>query len=191
MKAWLAASTLALSALAHGAENRSPEQTVQSFYGWLLKPANLQTSLPSPKQRAVLRELLSADLMTLLDEASKTESQCVKVAPKDSKPLIVEGALFVGNYEGANEAIYDEPKLQGDAATVEVSLFSVSPSYPKGHRLRGVAWKDVVQLARHDGRWIINDILFRQNETGSAGGKASLSGELKSYIDDGKSCSSH
>lgn len=191
MKPFLVALMLTLCGTSAGAETGSPEATMQAFYGWLLKSANAQTSLPSVKERTALAKMLSGNLIALLEEASKTEAQCIKAAPKDAKPLIVEGGLFVGNYEGATEAFYDEPKQQGDAVSFDVSLFYVSPSYPKGHRLRGVAWKDVVRLAKHDGRWIIDDILFRKDSPDAERENASLSGELKSYIADGKSCFAH
>ena len=191
MKSFFTAFVLMLGGTATGAETSSPEATMQAFYGWLLKSANSQTSLPSAKERAALDKVLSGNLLALLEESAKTEAQCVKAAPKDAKPLIVEGALFVGNYEGATEAIYGEPKQQGDTASFDVSLFYVSPSYPKGHRLRGIAWKDTVRLARRDGRWVVEDILFRRDAPDAARENASLVGELKSYIADGRSCFPH
>lgn len=44
------------------------------------------------------------------------EVRCVKVAPIGDKPLIIEGDLFVGNYEGASEVVYGSTYQEGEVA---------------------------------------------------------------------------
>jgi len=161
------------------ADTSSPDASVHAFYAWVL--AHPSRGLPSAKERAELAKTLSPEVIKLLKVASEMEAKCVRAAPKDEKPLIVEGDLFVGNYEGATEIAYGEPRREGDHAVVESDLMSVDTRFPKAHKNRAIAWKDSAELRQVDGRWYIDDVRFADNR--------SLVGNLKEYIDDaGRLC---
>ena len=158
------------------AQSRQAEQAAQAFYGWAL--AHPGRGLPSAKERAELAKVLTPSLVQLLKTASETEARCVKAAPKGDKPLIVEGDLFVGNYEGASEVAYGEFKRQGDATVVETDLLYIDKRMPKAHKHRAVAWKDRVELRFDGAHWLVQDVQFPQDR--------SLVTQLKAYIEDGR-----
>jgi hypothetical protein len=161
------------------ADTASPDASLHTFYAWVL--AHPSRGLPSAKERTELAKTLSPELIKLLKAASEMEAKCVRAAPKDEKPLIVEGDLFVGNYEGATEIAYGEPRREGDRVVVESDLMNVDKRFPKAHKNRAIAWKDTVELRQLDGRWYVDEVRFAENR--------SLVGNLKEYIDDaGRSC---
>jgi len=161
------------------ADTPSPDASLHAFYAWVL--GHPSRGLPSAKERAELAKTLSPDVIKLLKAASEMEAKCVRVAPKNEKPLIVEGDLFVGNYEGATEIAYGEPRRVGDRVVVESDLMNVDKRFPKAHKNRAIAWKDSVELRQVDSRWYVDDVRFAENR--------SLVGNLKEYIDDaGRSC---
>src|SRR5215831_11376226 len=94
------------------ADTPSPDASLHTFYAWVL--AHPSRGLPSAKERAELAKTLSPEVIKLLKAASEMEAKCVRGAPKGEKPLVVEGDLFVGNYEGATEIAYGEPHREGD-----------------------------------------------------------------------------
>ena len=161
------------------ADTHLPDATLHTFYAWVL--AHPSRGLPSAKERAELAKTLSPEVMKLLKAASEMEAKCIRVGPKGEKPLIVEGDLFVSNYEGATEIAYGEPRREGDHVAVESDLMSVDKRFPKAHKNRAIAWKDTVELKQLDGRWYVDDVRFAENR--------SLVGNLKEYIEDaGQSC---
>jgi hypothetical protein len=136
-------------------------------------------AMPAARERAQLARLLSPKLAQLLDDAAATEARCVKAAARDEKPDILEGDLFVGNYEGASEVAYGEAARDGDAVSVQANLMYIDRRYPKAHPLRAVAWRDRLELAPGDGRWLIEDIKFPDNRSFAAG--------LAEYVANGRS----
>jgi hypothetical protein len=119
--------------------------------------------------------------MQLIVEAAAMESRCVKAAARGDKPLILEGDLFAGNYEGATEAAYGAVHREADRAVIDVDLIYVDPRFPKGHKHRAVAWKDSVELGLAGARWVVQDIKFQQDK--------SLASGLKDYLAEGaRSC---
>jgi len=158
---------------------QNPEDTVQRFYAWAL--AHPSRALPSPAERVQLAKVLSPQLVALLKSAAETEAKCVRSTPKSDKPLLVEGDLFVGNYEGATEVVYGPPRRHGDTLAVESDLFYVDRRFPKAHPHRTIAWKDRVELRRIDGHWYVEDIRFARDR--------SLAASLNAYIEAGaRSC---
>jgi hypothetical protein len=161
------------------AEAQVPEDALRRFYAWVL--AHPSRALPSAQERAQLAKTVSAELIQLLEAASDIEARCIEAAPKGEKPLIIEGDLFVGNYEGATEVAYGEPRRDGDLVVIESSLLYVDKRFPKAHKHRAVAWKDRVELRLAGGRWYVQDVRYSGNR--------SLVAELKAYIDEGtRSC---
>jgi hypothetical protein len=161
------------------AHAQTAEATTHAFYAWVL--AHPWRAIPSPKERAQLSNLLSPELSRLLQSAADMEARCVKAAPKDEKPWIIEGDLFVGNLEGATEVAYGESHPEGDAVVTDVDLMYVDRRFPKAHKHRTVAWKDSLELRQDSGQWRVSDVRF-------AGGR-SLQQELRTYLDEGaRSC---
>lgn len=158
------------------AEVSPAEALVQKFYAWTLAHPN--TALPSPKERAALSQLLSADLLRLLDDAVVAEKRCIKTAPRGDKPNIVEGNLFVGNYEGATEVAPGDVHLDGEHAFAEPRLFSVDRRFPKGHKFRVIAWKDRVELGLVGGHWVVTNVKFENGR--------SLQQNLQEYLAESK-----
>ncbi|MGZ5196006.1 MAG: hypothetical protein ACXWJM_16010 [Ramlibacter sp.] len=174
----LAGAMLLAAALGFGAavaHAQTANDTTHAFYAWVL--AHPWRAIPSPKERAELSKLLSPELSRLLQSAADMEARCVKAAPKDEKPWIIEGDLFVGNLEGATEVAYGDSRPEGDAVVADVDLMYVDRRFPKAHKHRTVAWKDSLELRQADGRWRVSDVRF-------AGGR-SLQQELRSYLDEG------
>ena len=189
MKRFFVALALAMSAAAHGVEDNPAEGTAVAFYRWLLQSGKSRMSLPTPRERGEMGKFLSGDLMALLEEASRTEGQCVKTTPKSLKPWIIETAIFVGNWEGASEVAYGGSRRSGDAVLVDMNLFSVDPRFPKGERNRVYAWKNSVKLVQQKERWVIDDILMLGSDARPE--HFLLSDNLKNYIAEGKSCFAH
>ena len=129
----------------------------------------------------MLSSFLSPQLVQLLKEAADTQARCVKASPKGEKPNVIEGDLFVGNYEGATEVAYGNPKREGEIVVVEARLFYLDPRFPKAHRHRAIAWTDRLQLQLAGNRWLVQDVQFQQDRSLAAG--------LRQYIAEGvRSC---
>lgn len=178
----LAASAVALShllaapALAQPQPQR-PEAVASAFYAWVL--SHPSTSLPSAGERAQLAAFLSPALLDLLREASVMEKRCIAAAPQGDKPLLLEGDLFAGNYEGATEVAYGEPVSQGEGSvSLDVNLMYVDTRFRKAHRHRAYAWKSALELRLADGRWRIGDVKFQHGGT--------LAGGLEDYLREGR-----
>jgi hypothetical protein len=168
-----------LLATAARADAPAPEQTVRAFYSWVL--AHPSRGLPSSKERALLTSFLSPQLVQLLKEAADTQARCVKASPKGEKPNIIEGDLFVGNYEGATEVAYGNAEREGEIVVVESKLFYLDPRFPKAHRHRAIAWTDRLQLRLTGIRWLVQDVTFQPDR--------SLAEGLREYITEGaRSC---
>ncbi len=166
------------AALAHGvvlADTPPPEEALQRFYGWVL--ANPDMSLPSPAERQQLEGMVSTRLMGLLAEASAMEARCVASAPEGDKPNVFEGAVFVGNHEGATEVAYRPARRVAGGVRLTVAMVYVDSRFPKAHVHRTFAWSDDVQLRRYGERWLVDEIVLRQ--------KKSLSSVLKEYLAQG------
>ncbi len=178
----LAASTIALPHLlatpaAAQPQPQQPEAVASAFYAWVLThPA---TPLPSAGERAQLAAFLSPALLELLRDASVMEKRCIAAAPHGDKPLVLEGDLFAGNYEGATEVAYGEPVSQGEGSvSLDVNLVYVDTRFRKAHRHRAYAWKSVLELRLADGRWRIGDVKFQHGGT--------LAGSLEDYLREGR-----
>ena len=166
------------AALAHGlalAGMEPAQETLQRFYGWVL--ANPDMALPSPAERQQLEGMASPRLLGLLASASAMEARCVASAPEGDKPNIIEGAVFVGNYEGATEVAYGPARRVAGGVRFTVSFVSIDPRFTKAHVDRAFVWSDEVQLRRHGDRWLVDEIVLRQKKT--------LSSVLNEYLAQG------
>jgi len=163
-------------AVCASAQAQTPEDSLYAFYAWVLAHPSL--GLPASSERTALAALLSPTLIRLLESASATQAKCVESTPRGDKPLIVEGDLFVGNYEGATEIAYGTPRRDGDTVLVESDLAYVDQRFPKAHKHRAVAWKDRVEIRLVGKRWVVEDVRFSRDRT--------LIGTLEAYIAEGR-----
>ncbi len=165
-------------ALTHGvvlAQVQPAEETLRRFYGWVL--GNPDMSLPSQSERQQLEGLASPRLIGLLASASAMEAKCVASAREGEKPNTFEGAVLVGNHEGASEVAYRPAKRVAGGVRFTVALVSIDSRYPKAHAYRTVAWSDDVQLRKYGERWLVDEIVLRQQKT--------LSSVLNEYLSQG------
>ncbi len=165
----------ALVALPVRADPSTPAETVRMFYAWVLTHPTV--TLPSKRERGQLAKVLSPALAELLRKASVTNDLCVKAAPRGSKPDILEGNLFVGNYEGGTEVAWTELSHNDHMAAIQSTLLYVDVHFPKGHKNRAVTWVDHVELRFEDNRWVVHDVTFPKGP--------SLTAALTAYIDSG------
>jgi len=149
--------------------------TVEPFYSWVL--AHRFVSLPSEKERSELADFLMPELIQLMKDAGEMENRCVKAATEGDKPMIFEGALLVGNYEGATEVAYEEPKVDKQIkgmVILPVTLTYINEYSPKASRFRAISWNEELELQRKEEKWLINNIKFPHG--------TSLRSTLQNYI---------
>ena len=154
---------------------KTPEEAAQGFYAWVL--AHPMWSLSSNRDRGRLEALLAPEIVKRLRDAAATEQRCVRAAPKNEKPLNVEGDIFVGNYEGATEASYGRVRIDGETAQIDANLMYIDRRFPKAHPHRAVAWHDALDLRLVDGAWRIQNVRYEQGR--------SLALALQGYIEEG------
>ncbi|MBM4196718.1 MAG: hypothetical protein FJ197_06405 [Gammaproteobacteria bacterium] len=139
------------------------DQVLQSFYGWVL--AHPGAGLPAAAEREALEPLLSAQLNSLLDDAAVADAACRAAAQPGEKPEILEGDLFVGNFEGATEVAYGDAASSDGLVTVAANLVYVDERFPKGGRNRTRAWRDDVLLRLDGAAWTIADVSLGQRQS--------------------------
>lgn len=156
-------------------DTRAPEDTARAFYAWVI--AHPSAALPAKRAGAQLTRLLSPELARWITVAMATEARCIKAAPMNEKPLIVEGDIFVGNYEGASEVAYGALRRDGEVAEIEADLMHVDRRHAKAHRHRATAWRDTLDLRLVGERWLVQNVRYAQGN--------SLSANLQAYIAEG------
>ena len=114
--------------------------------------------------REANRVLLSSSLAAAIQSAEDLEQrsrEAVKASdfPTD-KPLILEGELFSGLYEGFTSYQIVSEALDGERATVDV-LFT--------NQHYNISWTDRVEMVREDGGWKIDDIRYLDKKTAALG----------------------
>lgn len=153
----------------------SPENVAVAYYTWVL--AHPGWALPSAKERAQLARFMAPSVVALLKAAAEMEKRCVEAAPKGDKPSVLEGDLFVGNYEGASEVAYGEvARKEEGVALLDVNLMYVAQRVPKAHPHRAFAWKDQLEMRLIEGRWRVSDVKFHHGH--------SLVASLDEYVKD-------
>lgn len=174
--------TVLLCAVAWPASAAPPhpaQAVLHDFYALVL--AQQGAALPITDKRQQLAAVLAPALVELLQQASATEAVCVAAAPADEKPLIIEGSVLTGNYEGPTEVAYGEVRVQGRQAHADVTLMHIDDRFAKAHMHRAFAWTDRVELRRIGGRWYVGDVRLSS--------KMRLTKMLKAYIAEGaRSC---
>lgn len=120
-------------------------------------------------------EVFSPELKKILEDAintSKADIEKVKNSDHpDEKPLIFEGAMFSGLYEGYTG--YNIKNITIHDKTAEALIqFEYNLTSPK------VLWTDRIQLIEADKGWKINNIIFDKNVNHSK----DLTSNLKDFI---------
>jgi hypothetical protein len=157
----------------------TPEAAAEAFYRWVL--THQVAGLPSSAQRQQLRRLLTPDFLHVLEEAEKAQDRCTVNVPEDMKPNIWEGALFVTNYEGANEVWYGNKNVERQDTIIQVNLLDVDPSRKKGDRYRAIVWSDSIRLRKLKQGWLVADVM--RGESPNSSERESVIGMLRKYID--------
>ncbi len=147
--------TLCAAALAQ--TQPSPEEAAREFYASYQK---LHFSgLPDASQLQVLSGQLSSGLQTAMRKAQGQQARCIKANPGDKGPW-VEGDMFTSNFEGfttlaaPSKGATVVPK--GQQAQVRLTF-----EYVEGGQR--VTWTDEVVLVLERGRWVIDDVHYRNN----------------------------
>lgn len=138
------------------APSSAAEAAARTFYAWVL--ANPSAGVPAPEQLAELQPLLSPPLHAALQAAASAQAECERSAEADEKPLMLEGDLFVGSYEGATEVVIETVRVDGERAEIFATLVYLDLRFPAAHPYRAFLWRDRLQLARADGSWRVADV---------------------------------
>jgi hypothetical protein len=146
-----------------------PIQVAAEFYKWAIRHDG--GGLPKEPQLKSLKKFLSIDLVYLLRASSAAEERCIALTPIGQKPLVFEGSLFVGFYEGLTKVISLREKKIGEKTIISTRLGYDNPKVlTDTHN-----WLDTVTMIQENDKWVISDF-------NSVGSKATLVGTLKKYI---------
>lgn len=156
------------SSLANASDS-SPTAVAQAFYTWVIKHDG--GGLPSKSALKMGEPFISNELLHLLRKAKVIEKRCVATTPKDLKPPIFEGSLFVDNYEGATRVISMDSQVTDAGILISSQLEFKDPRW----NIEAVNWTDQLTLIRERRKWVVSDI------KGPASSK-SLIAHLKDYI---------
>jgi hypothetical protein len=151
---------LALAATALAACGRRPDAAVEAaleaFYA------------RRGSHRDVDRSRLSRELAELLTRAIAAEDEDrarVKASEfPDEKPMLIEGDIFTGLYEGANRLDLRQVAIDGARARATVAFENTDYD---------IAWTDEVLLVDEDG-WKIDDVVYGREGAAQPGLRATL-----------------
>lgn len=132
------------------------EAVARTFYAWVL--GHPSTGIPAADELKQLQPLLSTALVDHLQAAALAQRDCERSAAADEKPLMLEGDLFVGSYEGASEVVLGAVSVDGEQADVSATLIYLDPRFALAHPHRTILWQDRLQLIRENGSWRVADI---------------------------------
>lgn len=178
LKASLLITCLIVGGIPAMAKPLSPTESAQQFYNKVFTV--VPVGLPSSETIHKLNPFLTSELAQLLLASEATEIRCAKVTPPDKKPPMIEGSVFIGNYEGATHLDSLTVKLAGNNAIVFAQLRYVDNRFPKGHKYNTFVWVDQLKMSQQKGQWKIADIVFTN--------QPSMVHYLKDFIIENKGC---
>lgn len=157
-------------------DSAAAEHAARAFLRWHAQPRAQGYS--TPPQALQLQQMMSAELLCLLQATDRFRDRYVRVAP-DEKPPYADGDLLSSSFW--------EPAVKRDVETVRVRSGRASVLVWFEDR-DGVSWRDRLQLRQEAGRWKVDDIdrlaLFQQADgTPSFGTPASLKSSLYETLD--------
>ncbi len=132
------------------------EAVARGFYAWVL--SHPSAGIPGAEELEQLRPMLSAALITRLQAADAAQHKCTRSTAADEKPLMLEGDLFVGSYEGASEVALGTVNVMGEQAEASATLVYLDKRFALAHPHRAVVWQDRLQLIREGGSWRVADV---------------------------------
>jgi len=133
-------------------ESTGPAAAVAAFYkAYRAKPFS---GLPHRAELTSVSKYLSRDLIKALRLAGVRQAGCIKAHPDDKGPW-VEGDLFTSNFEGQTEA---RPAVAADS----VGRARVAVTFGYTEQGKTFNWKDEVILVKEAGRWVIDDVHYRE-----------------------------
>ncbi|MEJ7807507.1 MAG: hypothetical protein WKG03_16480 [Telluria sp.] len=139
----------------------SPAFAAAAFYDRFIHLSDKHYGRPYFERVA---DLVTPELLALLKAQDKHEQYCVKLAPPDIKPHIIDQNPFFLAPDGIAQFLGTRrSSLTGRTAKVVAHL---GDGY--------VTWHDTVMLRRLEGRWRVADIVW--------GGGGALSQRLESFV---------
>jgi hypothetical protein len=165
----LVLAILLLNMPSANASSSHPRDIAESFYTWLIKYDG--GGLPSQTALKAIEPNISRELLTLLRKATAVEKRCVASTPRNLKPMIFEGSLFVDNYEGTTKVKSMELEQIGLGILVTSHLEFKDPRW----EVDAIDWTDQLLLIQESEKWVVGD-------TKPPGSPNSLVRKLKKYI---------
>ncbi len=138
-------------AAAWGGAGTSPRHATEKFYRVYLE--RREGGVPTGARLAAFREVISADLFSLLERAGAAAKAYARETRGESPPL-VEGDLFTSLFEGATRYRVEECRSVRASATCRVAL-----AYEE-RGAKPVEWTDTITLVRGDSGWRVSDVEF-------------------------------
>lgn len=147
----------------------APNRVAAEFYKWAIEHDG--GGLPNESDLKSLKKILSADLVYLLHASLAAEERCAVLAPRDIKPRMFEGSIFVGNYESLTKVVSLSEKKVGERIIINARL---RYSHPK-NATAIYDWLDSMTLIRENNNWVVSNIEYAES-------KRTLVEILKKYI---------
>lgn len=144
---------LAASSSTEAQTATSPSAVTDSFYKKYI--AYKMQGLPTEKQVKILAPLFSKDIMAMIAADRVQQKKFSKEHPEE-KPPWIEGDLFSSLIEGATSYSLGKSRVEKTRAEVDVHLVYK-------YKSDATEWMDTVVLTKTNGKWVINDILFKGN----------------------------
>jgi hypothetical protein len=145
-----AALAIGEPATPESAEMKSATTLVIDFYEMRAKLG--RTGLPNENDMNAYRAFLCPPLSAAMDAARVRQKLYIDEHP-DDKPPMIEGDLFSSLFEGTDAVTPNGTEVDGDAATVTLSM-----RFGEGDQ--ATRWKDKVLLAKDEGSWCIADVEY-------------------------------
>lgn len=103
----------------------------------------------------VNKSLLSAELVALIDSAQQKEKNSAEKVSKSNyptdKPLLIEGDIFTGLYEGSTSHEILEIRIRDSTAVVKVRFYN--------NIGENISWTDDIHVLKK-GKWKIDNVVY-------------------------------
>jgi hypothetical protein len=149
-------------------DHEKAKKVFEKFYKAMGKPYNI--GIPDVSLQKKLRPYVSAELNKTIKEAAMLETECMTVygkhnkqimmatpkgqAPEILKPPMVEGSIFVSQYESPDSFKI----LSADTKNSKIMLVIQYTAYD-GSNSANYTWKNKVELIHENGVWKIDDFI--------------------------------
>lgn len=120
----------------------------------------------------------SQDLTNTINQTIEKVNLSIKNTPKDEKPELIEGNVFVSLYEGATSVDVISININENIATVKILATYDLRKYGETN-FKPISWNDEIRLKNENKLWKIDNIFYKGEENIRAGGEKS---NLKSFL---------